>query len=82
MVFRALINRARVLVRCRAWSLFVVDPTTRDLVFDMVGGPGARMLKGLRILAGHGIVGWVASHGKAAVLRDARTDRRSRQEID
>ena len=55
MVFRALINRARVLVRCRAWSLFVVDPTTRDLVFDMVGGSRARILKGLRIRAGHGI---------------------------
>ena len=82
MVFRALINRARVLVRCRAWSLFVVDPSTRDLVFDMVGGSRARILKGLRIRAGHGIVGWVASHGKAAVVRDARTDRRFMQEID
>jgi diguanylate cyclase (GGDEF)-like protein len=82
LVLRAIINRARVLVRCRAWSLFVVDPTTRDLVFDMVGGSRARILKGLRIRAGHGIGGWVASHGKAVVVRDARTDRRFVQEVD
>ena len=82
LVLRAIINRARVLLHCRAWSLFVVDPTTRDLVFDMVGGPRARVLTGLRIRAGHGIGGWVASHGKAAVVRDARTDRRFVQEVD
>src|SRR5207245_5713141 len=80
LVLRALINRARVLVRCRAWSLFVVDPTTRDLVFDMVGGPGARLLKGLRIRAGHGIVGWVTVHRKATEVREGRADRQSNQE--
>ena len=81
-VLRMIINKARVLVRCRAWSLFLVDPATGDLVFEMVGGPKARGLKGLRIRAGSGIVGWVAVHAKAAIVRDARTDRRFMREVD
>ena len=81
-VLRMIINKARALVRCRAWSLFLVDPATGDLVFEMVGGPKARGLKGLRIRAGSGIVGWVAAHAKAAIVRDARTDRRFMHEVD
>jgi diguanylate cyclase (GGDEF)-like protein len=79
---RTIIDKARVLVRCRAWSLFLVDPATGDLVFEMVGGPKARGLKGLRIRAGSGIVGWVATHAKPAIVRDARTDRRFLREVD
>src|SRR2546425_8169643 len=48
----------------------------------MVGGPKARRLKGLRIKAGQGIVGWVAQHGKPAMVNDTRTDRRFLSDID
>src|SRR5881409_283483 len=65
-----------------AWSLFLIDPSTHELVFDMVGGPKARRLKGLRIKAGQGIAGWVAQRGKPAVVNDTRTDRRFLPDID
>ena len=81
-VIRMIINKARLLVRCRAWSLFLVDPATGDLVFEMVGAPKDRGLKGLRIRAGSGIAGWVAAHAKAAIVGDARTDRRFMREVD
>lgn len=70
------------MVRCRAWSLFLIDPATHDVVFEMVGGPKAHGLKGLRIRAGYGIVGWVAVHAKPAIVRDARADRRFIQDVD
>src|SRR6267143_1365081 len=63
-VLRVIFDKAKAFVRCEAWSLFLIDPSTHELVFDMVGGPKARRLKGLRIKSGQGIVGWVAQHGK------------------
>ena len=81
-VLRVIFDKAKALVRCEAWSLFLIDPSTHELVFDMVGGPKARRLKGLRIKAGQGIVGWVAQHGKPAMVNDTRTDRRFLSDID
>src|SRR5437879_11947964 len=81
-VLRVIFDKAKALVRCEAWSLFLIDPSTHELVFDMVGGPKARRLKGLRIKAGQGIVGRVAARGKPAVVNDTRTDPRFLPDID
>src|SRR5438034_6233191 len=81
-VLRVIFDKAKALVRCEAWSLFLIDPSTHELVFDMVGGPKARRLKGLRIKFGQGIVGWVAQHGKPAVVNETRKDRRFLPSID
>ena len=70
------------MVRCRAWSLFLVDPATRDLVFEMCGGPKVDGLKGLRVRAGNGIIGWVSSHGKPVIVGDAQADPRFLPEVD
>src|SRR5437660_8305722 len=75
-VLRVIFDKAKAFVRCEAWSLFLIDPSTHELVFDMVGGPKARRLKGLRIKFGQGIVGWVAQHGEHAVASTNRKDRR------
>src|SRR2546427_2011069 len=81
-VLRVIFDKAKAFVRCEAWSLFLIDPSTHELVFDMVGGPKARRLKGLRIKFGQGIVGWVAQHGKPAVVNETRKDRRFLPSID
>jgi diguanylate cyclase (GGDEF)-like protein len=81
-VLRVIFDKAKAFVRCEAWSLFLIDPSTHDLVFDMVGGPKARRLKGLRIKSGQGIVGWVAQYGKSAVVNEAHKDRRFLPAID
>src|SRR3989442_157066 len=81
-VLRVIFDKAKAFVRCEAWSLFLIDPSTHELVFDMVGGPKARRLKGLRIKSGQGIVGWVAQHAKPAVVNETRKDRRFLPSID
>ena len=81
-VLRVIFDKAKAFIRCEAWSLFLIDPSTRELVFDMVGGPKARRLKGLRIKSGQGIVGWVAQRGKPAVVNETRKDRRFLPAID
>jgi diguanylate cyclase (GGDEF)-like protein len=81
-VLRVIFDKAKTFVRCEAWSLFLIDPSTHELVFEMVGGPKARRLKGLRVKFGQGIVGWVAQHGKPAVVNETRKDRRFHPAID
>ncbi|MBI3810523.1 MAG: sensor domain-containing diguanylate cyclase [Nitrospirae bacterium] len=75
-------DKAKTMVRCEAWSLFLVDASTQELIFDMVGGPKARRLKGQRIKPGQGIAGWVAQSGKPAMVADTGKDRRFLAEID
>jgi len=70
------------MVRCEAWSLFMIDPITEDLVFDVVGGPKARRLKGLRLKSGQGVVGWSAQHRKGVMVADTRKDPRFLPDID
>jgi diguanylate cyclase (GGDEF)-like protein len=79
---RTILEKARAMVRCRAWSLFLVDPATRDLVFEMCGGPKVEGMKGLRVRAGNGIIGWVSSHGKPVIVGDAQADPRFLPEVD
>src|SRR5712692_3785182 len=81
-VLRIIFDKAKTMVRCEAWSLFLIDASTQELIFDMVGGPKARRLRGQRIKAGQGIAGWVAQNGKPAIVADTGKDRRFLADID
>jgi len=81
-VLRIIFDKAKTMVRCEAWSLFLIDATTHELVFTMVGGPQSRRLKGRRIQPGQGIAGWVAQNGTAAMVANTTRDRRFLAEID
>lgn len=81
-VLRIIFDKAKTMIRCEAWSLFLIDAPTQELVFDMVGGPKARRLKGQRIKTGQGIVGWVAQNGKPAMVANTGKDRRFLADID
>lgn len=81
-VLRVILEEARAMIRCEAWSLMAIDPNTHELVFNMVGGAKARKVKGLRIKWGQGIAGWVARHGKPALVPDASKDKRFLADID
>jgi len=81
-VLRIILDKAKTMVRCEAWSLFLIDPLTKELIFEMVGGPKAHRLKGMRIPAGRGIVGWVAKHKKPALVIDTSKDPRFLDTID
>lgn len=81
-VLRVIFDKAKAMIRCEAWSLFLIDASTQELIFDMVGGPKARRLKGQRIKPGQGIVGWVAQNGKPAMVADTGKDRRFLPDID
>ncbi len=81
-VLRIIADKAKTMIRCKAWSLFLIDASTHELVFTMVGGPKAWRLKGRRIQPGQGIAGWVAQSGTPAMIADVTRDRRFLAEID
>ena len=56
-------------------TLYLVDELRGELAFEIVKGPMARKLKGMRVALGKGIVGRVASTGKPYVSTDLRHDK-------
>ena len=57
-------------------SIFLLDPETGELVFRQGTGECAEQLVGLRLASGQGIAGWVASHARPLLVRDAKSDPR------
>ncbi len=66
----------------RAGSILLVDEKTGGLTFRAVAGPGAEKLVGVQVPVGHGVIGWVAQHGEAALVDDVRRDQRFYRGID
>lgn len=66
----------------RNWSLLLVDPKTKELVFKVVVGEVADALKGLRISSDEGITGWIYHTGQAVVIENVAKDSRFSDRID
>jgi signal transduction protein with GAF and PtsI domain len=71
---------ARV-ISSRAGSLFLVDPDTEELVFEVAIGPKAHEIKHLRVPLGHGIAGLVAASGQPMAIADASDDPRHAADV-
>jgi diguanylate cyclase (GGDEF)-like protein len=66
----------------RNWSLLLVDPKTKELVFKVVVGEVADKLKGVRVSSDEGISGWIYQTGQAAIIEDVAKDSRFSDRID
>ena len=66
----------------RNWSLLLVDPKTKELVFKVVVGEVADKLKGLRVSSDEGISGWIYHTGRSAIIEDVTKDSRFSDRID
>jgi diguanylate cyclase (GGDEF)-like protein len=61
----------------RNWSLLLRDEGTGELTFTVVvGGEEAAKLRGHKIPQGHGVAGWIAEHGRPAIISDVHADER------
>jgi len=63
-------------------SALLLDETGKTLHFAATTGPKAEELLPFTLEIGQGIAGWVALHGKPAIVNDAGHDRRFAQNID
>jgi GAF domain-containing protein len=81
-VLHILMSQIRKIMGVEAASLLLVEEETGDLIFEVALGAAASDIKGKRLPAGQGIVGWVAQKGKPLLISDVSTDPRFDRSID
>ncbi len=70
------------IVQAEGASILMIDPETGEMSFHIATGPGAEMVKTIRLPAGAGICGHVARSGKPLIVNDAQNDPRLYQRVD
>jgi len=75
-LLRSIVETARAIFAARASSIFLLDLSTDELVFEAVAGEGEDTLVGMRIPSGTGIAGWVVSSRQPLVIEDVGKDPR------
>lgn len=70
------IEAATRLSGAEAGSLILIDPSTKELYFEVALGEKGNKLKEIRLKPGQGIAGWVAEHGTPVISNDVRSDPR------
>jgi PAS domain S-box-containing protein len=70
------------LLEVTAWSIWLVDPETNELVCHQVTNPHAEAMRGWRLAPGQGIAGWVAQQARSVIIPDTRTDKRHYKGVD
>jgi GAF domain-containing protein len=73
-LLHSVVEVARAIFGAAASSVFLLDRTSNELVFQAVAGAGEHFLIGTRFPADRGIAGWVAMSGDAMVVDDLSTD--------
>lgn len=75
-------ERLSQMIRANNWTLFLLEPDTRELRFELVAGLQDHSLSKVRIKVGEGIAGTVARTGEPILVPDVRQDPRFSQKID
>ncbi len=78
----AVLERIKLLIPARNWSLLLVDRQTRELYFAVTVGVDHELLKGVRLKMGEGIAGTVAQTGQPIFIPEACEDERFCQRVD
>lgn len=79
-VLRILLEETQLLLDVTACSVWLAEADSGDLVCQHQTGPWSEQLRGWRLRAGEGIVGWVMKHGESDIIADASEDPRHNQE--
>jgi diguanylate cyclase (GGDEF)-like protein len=72
----AVLERIKILIPARNWSLLLLDPQTQELRFEVVVGVDPEPLKGICLKLGEGIAGTVALSGQPIFIPDVDQDQR------
>jgi GAF domain-containing protein len=76
-----ILESAAAVIGARAGSLFLIDPSTDELIFEEAIGPRDERIEGSRMPISQGIAGLVATSGEPMAISDARDDPRVFKEI-
>jgi len=69
-------------LKASAGSLLLLDPSTKELVFQVVQGGSGKALRNKRIKSDEGIAGWVFSRKQPVIVDDVAIDPRFLDRID
>jgi diguanylate cyclase (GGDEF)-like protein len=81
-ILEIVFDRISRLILAKNWTLYLLDPISQELRFEVVAGLQSRMLGNVRIKVGEGIAGTVARSGKPIFVADAQNDPRFSNKID
>ena len=81
-VIELVMSKIQILVPSEAWSLLLVDEERSQLVFEAALGAQGKDISSARLALGEGVAGWVAKHGKPAIINDVRKDKRFSPRFD
>lgn len=65
-----------------ASTLMLLKEDTNELVFEIPHGEKRELLRSYHMAIDQGIAGWVATHGKPAIVNDVSQDERFSREVD
>jgi diguanylate cyclase (GGDEF)-like protein len=81
-ILEMLLGLVSDLIRAKNWTLFLLDPATQELTFELVVGLDKGMLGDVRIKLGEGVAGTVALTGEPILVPDVSGDPRFSQKVD
>ncbi|WP_329124129.1 GAF domain-containing protein [Streptomyces sp. NBC_01465] len=73
-LLQSVVRTARAIFDAQASSIFLVDESSGELVFEAVSGRGEEHLVGRRLDAGRGIAGWVLESRQSVEVEDLEGD--------
>ncbi len=76
------LDEVRRLLKVVASSIWLIDPTTGELVCQHATGPHSDEVRGWRLAPGQGLAGWVARSGQSQIVPDTQSDRRHFKGVD
>ncbi|MGI9147213.1 MAG: GAF domain-containing protein [Chloroflexota bacterium] len=76
-----IVETAARIIDAQAVSLFLLDDTKQELVFEVALGQKAAEVKNLRVPVGSGLAGLVAASGQPMAISDAQHDPRHASDI-
>jgi GAF domain-containing protein len=77
----SIVEVARAIFTARAASIFLLDESADELVFEAVAGEGANTLVGTRFPSSTGIAGWVLVTRQPLVIDDLSQDPRFARDV-
>ena len=80
-LLQSIVEVAKAIFGARASSIFLLDETTDELVFEAVAGEGSETLIGTRIPSSTGIAGWVLVTRQPLVLEEVAQDPRFARDV-
>jgi PAS domain S-box-containing protein len=81
-VIVTVLEEVRGLLSVVACSLWLIDPTSHELVCRQATGPQSEIVRGWRLAPGEGLGGCVVRSGESLIVPDTRADRRHFKGVD